>query len=424
MMKNHRTPSKLHPLGTAPFSFYLTLAWRNIWRNKRRSLITIASILFAVFFSIVMRGFQLGSYKNMVDNVVQAYTGYIQVFDHRYQKDKIIENTILLGDGILAQIESEKNVTIAVPRLESFALASSGNQTKGVLVLGTDPEKDNRLTRLSGRLVEGTFLQGTDSAVMVSERLARFLKIGTGDTLVLISQGYHGAGAAGKYPVKGILRFPSPDLDNKMVYMPLLQAQQFFSAENRVTSISLNLENSKDPGRTVKILQEKLGSDYEVRSWDTILVELKQQIESDNAGGLIMLGLLYLIIGFGVFGTVQMMTAERRREFGMVVAVGMQKRRLGTILAMEMLIMGLLGILGGILLSIPVVWLGYVHPITLTGQMAESLIIYGMEPIMPMAWEAGYFINQTLVALLIVIAAVIFPVLNVTRLRVTRALRP
>jgi ABC-type antimicrobial peptide transport system permease subunit len=138
---------------------------------------------------------------------------------------------------------------------------------------------------------------------------------------------------------------------------------------------------------------------------------------------MIMLGLLYLIIGFGVFGTVQMMTAERRREFGVVVAVGMQKDRLGFILALEMLIMGLIGIIGGILLSIPVVWLGHIHPITLSGQMAQSVISYGMEPIMPMAWEVGYFINQTLVALLIIIAAVIMPVWNVSRLRVTKALR-
>lgn len=403
--------------------YYLSMAWRNIWRNKRRSLITISSILFAIFFSIVMRGFQLGSYTNMVDNVVQAYTGYIQVFDRKYQSDKVIENTILLEDGIVPDIEKTVNITMALPRLESFALASSGNQTKGVLVLGTDPEKDDRLTRLSQRLVQGTYMQKDDSAAMVSERLAKYLKVGIGDTLVLISQGYHGAGAAGKYAVKGILRFPSPDLDNKMVYLTLKQAQQFFSAENRVTSISLNLKNSDNLNQTVKDLQEKLGDRYDVRAWDNILVELKQQIESDSAGGLIMLGMLYLIIGFGIFGTVQMMTAERRREFGVVVAVGMQKRRLGAILALEMLIMGLLGIAGGILLSIPVVWWGYVHPITLTGQMAESLISYGMEPIMPMAWEAGYIVNQSLIALLIVFAAVILPVWNVTKLRVTKALK-
>lgn len=403
--------------------YYLTMAWRNIWRNKRRSLITIASILFAIFFSILMRGFQLGTYRNMVDNVVQAYTGYIQVFDRNYQSDKVIENTMLIEDGFLSEIERTENVTLAVPRLESFALASSGDQTKGVLVVGTDPGRDDQLTRLSGRLTEGSLLDAADGSVMVSERLARFLKVGIGDTVVLLSQGYHGAGAAGKYPVKGIIRLPSPELDNKMVYLPLGVAQELFSADNRVTSVSLNLDNSKDLGPTVKALQKKLGDRYDVRSWDTILVELVQQIESDNAGGVIMLALLYLIIGFGVFGTVQMMTAERRREFGVVVAVGMQKRRLGVILTLEMLIMGLIAVVGGIALSIPVVYLGYRFPITLTGKMAESIIAYGIEPIMPMAWEAGYFVNQLLVVFLIIIAAVIVPVWNVTRLRVTQALR-
>ncbi|MFH0761507.1 MAG: ABC transporter permease [Bacteroidota bacterium] len=403
--------------------YYLTMAWRNIWRNKRRSLITIASILFAIFFSVIMRGFQLGSYRNMVDNVVQAYTGYIQVFDRNYQSDKIIENTMLIEDDFLNTIAQTENVTIAVPRLESFALASSGSQTKGVLVVGTDPAKDDQLTHLSRRLVQGTFLGNGDNSAMVSERLAKYLKVGIGDTLVLISQGYHGDGAAGKFPVRGIVRFPAPDLDNKMVYLSLGVAQEFFSAGDRVTSVSLDLESSKNLRSTVKTLQKKLGDQYDVRSWDTILVELVQQIESDNAGGVIMLALLYLIIGFGIFGTVQMMTAERRREFGVVVAVGMQKHRLGLILSLEMFIMGLIAIIGGIGLSIPVVYLGYRFPITLTGKMAESIIAFGMEPIMPTAWEAGYFINQSLVVFLIILAAVIVPVWNVTRLRVTEALR-
>jgi ABC-type lipoprotein release transport system permease subunit len=403
--------------------YYLTMAWRNIWRNKRRSLITIASILFAVFFSILMRGFQLGSYGNMVNNVVQAYTGYIQVFDRNYQADKVIENTILLNDSIVDIIKKTPNVTLELPRLESFALASSGNQTKGVLVIGTDPLKDDELTHLSKKLVKGSYLSAADTAAMVSERLAAYLKVGVGDTLVLISQGYHGAGAAAKYPVKGILHFPSPDLDNKMVYLPLAQAQYFFSARNRVTSISINLANTGKVSATVKELQKNLGTRFDVRPWDKILVELVQQIRSDNAGGLILLGLLYLIIGFGIFGTVQMMTAERRREFGVVVAVGMQKRRLAGILTLEMIIMGLIAIAGGILLSIPVIYAGYVHPLRLSGSMAETIVQYGLEPIMPTAWEAGYFINQTLVAIGIIVAAVILPVFNVTRLRVTKALR-
>jgi len=205
--------------------------------------------------------------------------------------------------------------------------------------------------------------------------------------------------------------------------MDLGHCQEFYSAPNRVSSISLNVKNDKHLNNTVKVLQKKLGAEYDVRSWEKILTELVQQIESDNAGGLIMLGILYLIVGFGVFGTVQMMTAERKREFGVMVAVGMQKRRLAGILSLEMFFVGLLGIFSGILLSIPVIYYGHVNPIVLTGEMAETIMNYGMEPIMPTAWETSFFFSQTAVVLILVFVAVFFPIWGVTKLKVNKALR-
>ncbi len=403
--------------------YYLKMAWRNIWRNKRRTIITAASIFFAIFFALVMRAFQLGSYGNMVDNVVQAYTGHIQVFDKEYQEDKTIDHSILFENELLSEIEETENIVMAVPRLESFALASSGNQTKGAMIVGTIPDKDDQLTKLKNKLVRGSFLSQGERGLMVSERLAKYLKTDIGDTVVLLSQGYHGIGAADQYEVKGILRFPSPDLDNKTIFMDLGHCQEFYSAPNRVSSISLNVKNDKHLNNTVKVLQKKLGAEYDVRSWEKILTELVQQIESDNAGGLIMLGILYLIVGFGVFGTVQMMTAERKREFGVMVAVGMQKRRLAGILSLEMFFVGLLGIFSGILLSIPVIYYGHVNPIVLTGEMAETIMNYGMEPIMPTAWETSFFFSQTAVVLILVFVAVFFPIWGVTKLKVNKALR-
>lgn len=403
--------------------YYLKMAWRNIWRNKRRTLITAASILFAVFFAIIMRSIQLGTYKNMIDNVVQAYTGYIQIFDHRFKKDETIEHTMDYSKDLMNNILSDENVSIAVPRLESFALASTGSQTKGVMVVGTDPYQEDLLTRLSKKLVDGTYLNAGDRGILVSERLAHYLKAQSGDTVVLISQGYHGVGAADQYVIQGIIRFPSPDLDNKLIFMDLPLCQEFYSASNKISSISLNLMNDKRMNGTVDQIQKKLGKDYDVRSWKKILTQLVQQIEGDNIGGLIMLAILYMIVGFGVFGTVQMMTAERRKEFGVMIAVGMQKTRLGGIIIMEMVFLGLLGALGGILLSLPIVFSLYKNPITLSGEMAESIAAYGMEPIMPAAWQADYFFSQTGIVLLIVGFAIFFPVLSVTRLEVGKALR-
>ena len=403
--------------------YYLKMAWRNIWRNKRRTLITTASIVFAIFFAILMRAIQTGTYQNMIDNVVQAYTGYIQVFHKEYQDDKTINNSILLSDELLDNIEAHENVTLTVPRLESFALASSGNKTKGIMLVGTNLEKEDELTSLSEKLVEGEYLKAGQRGILVSERLARFLKSGIGDTVVLISQGYHGIGAADQYRVQGIIRFPSPDMDNKTIFMDLPNCQEFYSAPDLISSISVNIDNEKHMNKVVKDLQADLGEEYDVKSWDKILTQLVQQIEGDNVGGLVMLVILYMIVGFGVFGTVQMMTAERRKEFGVMVAVGMQKTRLGVVLVVEMIMIGLMGAILGIIITVPIVYNLYVNPIKISGEAAETIAEFGMEPIMPAAWEAGYFINQTGIVLIIVCIAVFFPILAVTKLKVSKALR-
>ena len=399
------------------------MAWRNIWRNKRRTLITAASILFAILFAILMRSIQLGTYKNMIDNVVQAYTGYIQVFHKEYMDDKTIDNSMVLNDQLLKNIESQENVTLALPRLESFALASSGNQTKGIMLVGTDLQKEDQLTNLSDKLISGSYLKQGQRGVMVSERLASFLKTSIGDTLVLISQGYHGVGAADQYLVTGILKLPSPELYNKTVFMDLSYCQEFYSAINLISSVSVDIDDDRKINQVVKEIQEGLGNEYDVRSWKKILTQLVQQIEGDNIGGLVMLAILYMIVGFGVFGTVQMMTAERRKEFGVMVAVGMQKTRLGGVLVMEMIMIGLMGAIAGIIITVPIVYSLYVHPITLTGEMAESIMAYGMEPIMPTAWQADYFFSQAGIVMIIVCVAVFFPILSVTKLKVSKALR-
>jgi len=404
---------------------YIIMAWRNLWRNKRRTIITISSILFAMFFALVMRSMQIGSYANMVDNVVGSYMGYIQIHGAEYWDKKTIDESLDASKFPEREIGQLKNVEGLVPRLESFALASSENVTKGTLLTGIIPEKEDEFTGLSEKIVDGNYLENGDGKVMLAEKLASYLKLGLGDTLVLISKGYHGVSAAGKYAVKGILHFPSPELNKQLVYMNLEDCQVFFGTEERLTSyvVLLGRHDPKIIAQTRDAIRKALSQSYEVMSWEDMMPELVQIIESDNAGGKIMLGILYMIIAFGIMGTIMMMTLERIREFGVMVAVGMQKFKLGLVVLFETILMGLIGIILGSVLSMPFIYYYYLNPIRLTGDAAASIESFGVEPIMPFAWESSFYFNQALVVLVITLITALYPFYKVIKLEPANALK-
>jgi putative ABC transport system permease protein len=366
---------------------------------------------------------QLGTYARMIDNIVQSYTGYMQIHKKGYWDDKDINNTFICNDSLTGSISKINNVRTVVPRLESFALSSSGQQTKGVLLIGIEPDKEDELTHVTKKITKGSYLNKDDNGVLVAGKLANYLHVNINDTLVLIGQGFHGVSAAGKYPVRGILHFTSPDLDNQMVYMGLKACQEFYSAESRVTSISLNIKNKDEIDKTCNDIKNNLHNGYyEVMKWDELLVELMQYIKMDNLSGLLYLCILYMVIAFGVFGTVLMMTTERIKEFGVMTAIGMQKIKLAVIVILEMILLGLMGILSGIAVSLPIIIYFYFNPIRLTGQVEKVYEVYGMEPLMCFSVDYGYFLNQSLVVLIIVLFAIFFPVVKIFRLNIINAL--
>ena len=401
----------------------IRLAWRNIWRNKRRTLLTAASIFLAVFLALIVRSLQTGLFDNLIQISIQSYTGHIQIHKKGFWDDRTIDNTIVYNDSLVTAVNRLKNVETTVPRLEYFALASSGMQTKGVMIIGTEPVKEDSLTRLSSKMVNGLYLDRTSRGVIVARGLAEFLGLHTGDTLILIGQGFHGVSAAGKFPVRGIIHLPSPPLDNQMVYMNLPTARDFFSADNRITSLSISLKNPDEIGMTMGQLRSSVNlSKFEVMSWDELMVEIMQQLKVKTASGIIIISILYMIVGFGIFGTVIMMTNERTKEFGVMVSVGMQKSRLARILVLEMVFIGLTGVLSGLAAALPIMaWYNF-HPIKLWGSMAQAYIAYGIEPLLPLALKAGFIVSNVTAVMIIVLLTCIFPVRRVFKLKVVEAL--
>ena len=478
---------------------YIKIAWRNIWRNKRRSIITMSSIFFAAFLAIVMRSFQLGSYDAMINTMIEKFSGYIQIEHPDFPEDKSIDNIIEYSEEIIQKIQSVENVKGVVPRLSFFSYAYSDVQSKGVLLTGIDPELENDMTKFSEQTAtvkltkeaikrikndgvsdvlakaldeyENKYysnddvlafelglkdekvikkylpvikkhagynskqLSKNDKGVLIGSRLANYLKLNVGDSIVLMGLGYHGSNAAEIFPIRGVIIIPNPQLDGMMIYGALHHVQEYFSAyemsengknKRLLSSYGINLYNKdyESIEKTRDDIIEIIGrDDMLVRGWKEANKELSNQIKSDDEGGKVMIGLLYVVIAFGVFGTVLMMIAERKREMGVMIAVGMKKIKLSIVITLEMIFMSFLALSAGIVASIPIVAFGHLYPIRIKGEAAEMMATYGMEPILPFAWFDMYYLNQILVVGVILLVVMIYPVISIMRIKVIDALR-
>jgi ABC-type lipoprotein release transport system permease subunit len=400
----------------------LKLAWRNIWRNKRRTLITVASIFFGVLLSAYMTSMQEGSYDKMVEIVVKFYSGYMQVHNEDYWENKSINNSFDYDQALVGQIKKHPEIDFVIPRLESFGLASAGELTRGSAIFGIVPDIETQLTGIADKIVSGKYLQSTDDGVVIGEGLAKYLKLSLSDTLVIITQGYHGVSAAGKFPVRGIIKHVSPELNKSIIYMELKTCQSFLGAENKLTSLVVNVDDNDAMKRTLKKLKSEIQSPFSVMNWEEMQPEVVQQIESDRAGGIIMKAILYVVIAFGIFGTIMMMIAERRREFGVMISIGMQKSKLSVILFFETLFIGLLGILSGMAVSLPMLFIQAKNPIPLTGETGKLMEDFGFEPYMFFSTAPEVFWQQAISVFVLTLLIGIYPMIASLRIKEIKAL--
>lgn len=401
----------------------LKLIWRNLWRNSRRTLITMASIAFAVLFAILMKSFQDGVFNNLIKNVVGYYSGYVQIHQKGYWDEQILDNSFKLKKELNNQLQQNHQITAIVPRLETFVLASKGNTTKGCLLVGTDAVRENKLTQLKSKLIKGSYLENNEATVLLAEGLAKRLEVSVSDTIVLFGQGFHGVMAAGKYKIKGIIHLASPEMNAAFVYLPLTATQSFLSAENRLTSISLGIDDPENTAAIAQNIKAIIGQQYEVMPWQELIPDVANHIKADGFSFYIFSGILYLIIGFGLFGTVLMMMAERKYEFGMLIAIGMKKSKLQLILFGETVLITFFGVLLGALLSLPLVIYLKEKPIRFGGELAKAYEQFGFEALFPTNVDQNIFITQSLIVLGMAVLIGVYPLWHIHGLDPVNAMK-
>lgn len=405
----------------------LNLAWRNIWRNKRRTAITLAAVAFAVLISAFMSSFQEGVWDEVVDGAVNTYYGYAQIHGKGYWEDQSLENAIEYTSDLQALPERIDKIISLVPRIESFALASQGEVTSGVLTLGISPQLEHQMTNIATKIIAGEYLESDDDALIAASGLVDKLGLELNDTLILISQGYHGVNSAGKFPIKGIFEFAMPDMNKSLIMMPLKRAQTFYGAEGMVTTLAINIEDRRHLESVLGEVKSILSSEeYEVMAWQELIPELVQAREVDSAGSYIILGILYCLITFALFGTILMMTKERSYEFGVLTAIGMSRWKLFTTVWLETILLALAGALIGILISLPIIYYFHVDPLHVSVMGEEAVEAYekfGIQGNLPTAFEFKIFATQAIIIFVVTCILALYPFVNIMNLQPVKAMR-
>ena len=403
------------------------MAWRNIWRNPRRTILTVCAITFATVLLVFMLSFQFGSYETMINTSVKISTGHLQVQAERYQEKKSIRFVIPEPQAIAGIVDQIPEVAAYTFRGQAFSLISSKDRTYGVVVTGIDPQKEGNVSRMKKLIHTGNFLAAEDAnQALVGKLLAKNLRVTVGDELTLLGQGRDGSIGATVVQVKGIFGSGIDEFDRSAIQIPLTTFQDIFSMDKTVHEVVIIGKSLSDVSRIKAQLNDALlvlnrGKPLKTLDWQELMPGLRQAIEMDLVSGLIFYGLLIIVVAFSILNTFLMAIFERTKEFGVMMAMGTTPRRLTKILLIESMSMTLIGIILGICAGIGITYYYQIYGIDFSGG-SELLSHFGITGRMyPKLSLLSVSIGPFMVLFFTFFAA-LYPALKVRRLRPVEAM--
>jgi ABC-type lipoprotein release transport system permease subunit len=403
----------------------LRMAWRNVWRNPRRTALTISATVFAVVLVMFAVALAAGTHEKMIEDSVRVSAGHVQVSGAGYRETRTLEQFLPYDEALAERLSAAAGAAGVAPRVVSFGLLSRDVATRGVAVIGVDPARESSVTTLPDRVREGRFLaSGSRREIVLGERLARILSAQLGDDLLLYSVAYSLETAYDLFRVVGVMKLPEAELDRSVALISLRDAQEFFVYEDKVSEIAI-LAGDSDAVPALAAAVRRVVADprAEVHSWRESMPELEQFILLDDAGMYVTLAILVVVVGFGILNTILMAVLERKREFGVVLALGLRPRAVFTIVYLESMMLALVGLAIGLAIALPMILVFESHPIALTGDAVEAMEVFGFEPLITWKLKPLNPLGSIATILCVAILAALYPATKASRGRPVEALR-
>lgn len=400
------------------------LAWRNVWRNPRRTALCVAATVFAVFLVVLMVAMAAGTHEKMIEDGVRLQSGHLTITGVDYLEDRTLERFVRLSPELVSRLEEQPDVLGWAPRLTSFALLSQDTSSQGSAVVGVDPNREGRVTTLPERIREGRFLEpGGSREIVLGARLAESLGARLGDEILVYGIAYSLETAYELFTLVGLLQLPDPDFERSLALIDLADAQEFFVYGDRVSEIAIRLESADSVDRVQASLSAGL-SDAEVHSWDELMPELQQFVVLDDAGMYLTLAILIVVVAFGILNTILMAILERTRELGMMMALGLRAGAVFRVVYWESIFVAGVGLVIGLALALPAVVYFAAHPIPLTSESMDGAAqLIGMEPVATFKLKPLNPLGSAITILVVGALAALYPALKASRGRPVDALR-
>jgi ABC-type lipoprotein release transport system permease subunit len=399
------------------------IAWRNIWRNKLRSSVIITAVMVGLFGGLVASGIMKGMVTDMVNNALENQVSHIQIHNKQFAENNevgfIIKNTPAIEKKIL-QNQSVKAVS---SRTKSYGMASTASKGSGIMINGVEPDREKKVTMIHNKLTEGNyFTSNKRNRILISEKLAKKLKVKLKSKIVITFQDYDGNLTGAAFKVEGIFKTQNGTFDEQNVFVRKRDLDRLLNLPaNASHEIAILLYSYEITPEVLPEIKKNVPG-YLVQPWYDIDPYL--QLTASLTGFMlsIFMTIILLALGFAIVNTMLMVVLERTKELGMIMAIGMNKMKVFRMIMYETSLLGIIGGILGMLLS----WWFTVHfgeeGISIS-MVAQGFEAYGYGSVMYPVLELTDYVQVAVMVLITGVIASIFPTIRALKMKPVEAIR-
>ena len=399
----------------------LRLAWRNVWRNPRRTLVVVTAIAVGISGCLVAMAVNFGMVAEMIDTAIASGLGHIQI--HASGWDEKPELKVRLDDGgasLRTVLDEAPDIRAWAPRLRSEGLVASPRGSVGVTIIGVDPAREPKISETADSITEGEWL-GERRRVVIGEALARRLKVGVGSKVVLTVQDLTAELTGQAFRVSGLMNTRSRDLDDGTVLMRIAEAQALLGMGAAISEVVITAIDRRDIAAIHARLEATLGAASEVRTWEQLVPLLVYMVDTFDSMGLVLYAAIFIAMSFGIANVLMMAVYERTREIGMMRAMGMGRGRVVAMVIVESCFVTALGLAVGIGLAL--LGVAALSDGIDISRFADSMDAYGMGTLLKPVVRAQDFASPILVGSVTAVLAGLWPAYRASRANPADALR-